>query len=594
LVKRGDSGLKELAENLKSGKPLGKLHAIWGIGMVARLQDVDAIENLAPAWKEEDPEVRSQAAKVVGELGTRSKHFSKELLAGIEDENPRVQFFSAIALGNQQAKEAAPALIQLLEDGGSKDPYLKHAGIMGLTGMLSANEITKLTDHSSKTVRLGGIVALRRQKAPEIRAFLEDKDELVLLEAARAIHDDQSIPEALSDLAYLLSEKHPDYKNEALMRRVINAALRGNSHTDLNLLTEYLLAGKGSETLRRLALASILWWAAPPVLDPVEGRYRKHESRDIVAVHEALKKLHPVLANDKALVEVLLNGVEVLGHSEWLPNWKTQFPTLDSKLQIAYLKALGKTSHPSLGSIVQVALKSKDKKVAATARGLASKVKISILDDLLSIIKDEKASGRGKAVEQLAALDTPEALMEFRRLVADYHKTKVAKDIRLEIWKAAKSKGIELLATDDRLTYGGNPQRGKELLQQYQCIQCHQVGNRKPAANAPTATIGPDLSKIGSQRDRQHLVTSLLNPSANITEGFGTATLQLKSGQKLTAVLTKQTPRTWHLQLPDGTTRKLSTQDIASHSMVSVMPNYSKVIPPEGLRDIIAYLVRLQ
>ena len=593
LVRRKDGGWKTLSDNLKSGTLLGKLHAIWGVGMIARLHDAEALSELAPAWKDAEPEVRAQAAKVVGELGTRSPLFKNELISSLDDPNPRVQFFAAIALGNKKNDDASPNLVQFLEVAGAKDPYLHHAGVMGLTGSHSSQELTKLANHSSKSVRLGAIVALRRQKAPEIRAFLEDKDELVLLEAARAIHDDQSIPEALSDLAYLMAENRPDYKNEALMRRVINAALRGNSLSDLNLLTNYLLTGKGNENLRRLALASILWWADPPVLDPVEGRYRKHAPRDVTAVHEAVKQLHSVLAKEKALVEVMLKGVEVLGHSEWLPNWSDQFATLEPKLQITYLKALDKTSHPNLGPVVKVALKSKDKKVAETARGLASKVKISVLDELLAIINDPNASGRGKAVEQLAELNTGDANKEFWRLVGEYHKARVAKDIRLEVWKAAKKRGTELLATDDRMTHGGDPKRGEALIVQYQCIQCHQIGKKKLVVNAQTATIGPDLSNIGKQRDRQHLVTSLLNPSASITEGFGTANIQLKSGKELTAVLTSQTEKTWHLKLPDGTSQQLPTKYIASHTLISVMPNYSQVIPPESIRDIVEFLASL-
>ena len=52
----------------------------------------------------------------------------------------------------------------------------------------------KLSNNPSKSVKLAAIVAMRRIASPEIRAFLKDDDELILLEAARAIHDDQSIP----------------------------------------------------------------------------------------------------------------------------------------------------------------------------------------------------------------------------------------------------------------------------------------------------------------------------------------------------------------------------------------------------------------
>ena len=39
-----------------------------------------------------------------------------------------------------------------------------------------------LLARKSRTVRLGAIVALRKLAAPEVRAFLQDSDELVLLD----------------------------------------------------------------------------------------------------------------------------------------------------------------------------------------------------------------------------------------------------------------------------------------------------------------------------------------------------------------------------------------------------------------------------
>ena len=147
-----------------------------------------------------------------------------------------MKFFSAIALGNNKIKGASEKIVNLIYGPGSKDPYLRHAGSMAMSGSMSADEIAALSNHPNKSVKLAAIVAMRRIAAPEIRAFLKDADELILLEAARAIHDDQSIPEALPDLAALLDRK--GLKNEALIRRALNAALRTGSGSDLELLAQ--------------------------------------------------------------------------------------------------------------------------------------------------------------------------------------------------------------------------------------------------------------------------------------------------------------------------------------------------------------------
>ena len=160
---------------------------------------------------------------------------------------------------------------------------------MGLSGTMDPEEIAKLSANPNKTVKLAAIVAMRRTAAPEIRSFLNDSDELILLEAARAIHDDKSIPGALPDLAAVLKRK--GLKNEALIRRAINAALRTGSGSDLDLLADYIRSGEGSSKMRRTALASMLWWSNPPVLDPVEGRYRKHAPRNKDLVNKAVESI---------------------------------------------------------------------------------------------------------------------------------------------------------------------------------------------------------------------------------------------------------------------------------------------------------------
>ena len=108
LTKRGTDGTEALVAQLQKGTPVGKLHAEWGIGMMARRKPAQLIA-LSAAWKDTDPEVRAQAAKVTGELGTRSQLFDRELLAGLTHQAPRVRFFSAIALGNRKAAAAATA-----------------------------------------------------------------------------------------------------------------------------------------------------------------------------------------------------------------------------------------------------------------------------------------------------------------------------------------------------------------------------------------------------------------------------------------------------------------------------------------------------
>ena len=71
-----------------------------------------------------------------------------------------------------------------------------------------------------------------------LKNFLQDTDSLVVIEAARAIHDDQSVQEALPALSEaLLTQKITD---EAFVRRAINANLRLGDSASANRLKKGL------------------------------------------------------------------------------------------------------------------------------------------------------------------------------------------------------------------------------------------------------------------------------------------------------------------------------------------------------------------
>ena len=90
---------------------------------------------------------------------------------------------------------------RLAENIGQQVVVDNRAGASGIIG----TELVARAVHPSATVRLIAVVALRRQGSPAVAEFLHDADALVVAEAARAIHDDASIPEALPALAAALA-----------------------------------------------------------------------------------------------------------------------------------------------------------------------------------------------------------------------------------------------------------------------------------------------------------------------------------------------------------------------------------------------------
>src|SRR5262249_54077965 len=117
LADRGLEGLPKLeAVALQNPNLLARLHGIWGVGQVASRYEqtsvpapvTRAMDSLVNLLSDRDPEVRAQAAKVLGE-----RRYSKAvagLTTALRDAGPRVRFFAALSLGKYGRADVVPAL----------------------------------------------------------------------------------------------------------------------------------------------------------------------------------------------------------------------------------------------------------------------------------------------------------------------------------------------------------------------------------------------------------------------------------------------------------------------------------------------------
>ena len=110
---------------------------------------------------------------------------------------------------------------------------------MGLTGSAEPEQLIASSSHGSAAVRVAAVAALRRLRHTGAEKFLNDKSEWVLREAVSAIHDDESILEALPSVANLLpgsdrevrgdhaaaSQREPSRRTPENAQRLIDYAL---------------------------------------------------------------------------------------------------------------------------------------------------------------------------------------------------------------------------------------------------------------------------------------------------------------------------------------------------------------------------------
>lgn len=130
----------------------------------------------------------------------------------------------------------------------------------------------------------------------------------------------------------------------------------------------------------------------------------------------------------------------------------------------------------------------------------------------------------------------------------------------------------------------GNPYSGEALFQQ-RCAGCHRLFFKG-------GSVGPDLTSY--QRDHWGtLLTSILDPSAEIREGYASVEVEMRDGRILAGFLTDRDARMTSLRGLDGQDRVLPSAEV-----LEVRPTGRSLMPEglldglsdEQLRDFFAYL----
>jgi putative heme-binding domain-containing protein len=610
LAKRGKKGatiFQEVAQD-KSNQ-LARVHAIVGLSQLARMDDIAFADAIVPLLKDSDPEIKAQAAKWIGDI--KYTKAGNELIAGLKDENARVRFFSAEALGRTANGDAVQPLITLLEENDDEDAYIRHAASLALSRIGKVDAIAALSTHPSKAVRMGAVLALRRLESPELVKFLSDSEELIVTEAARAIHDDFSVPAALPALGALLSTT--SFQNEPLIRRAISANQRVGKEENLNHLIAYLAKTNSPEVLRTEALAAIGTWAKPSLLDRVDGRHRGEVSRDPALIRDQVK---PVLVSQLGNKEESLRIESVkaagkLGMTDVADLLLAKLKSDPSDLvKIQALNSLMTLNAPNLGEAISQAMSDNSQSVRVAGLSLLAETslpndqKVTLLTD---IIQKRTIPEKQTALLTLSKLEGSKDFPIWKQILADFDAGKLAEGTWVELEEAIEATNSAELKTEFAALLDkkagdepwkkyagalaeGNGRRGRSIFfenQTAQCIRCHAYSDM--GGNA-----GPALDNIGNVLSKEELLIALVEPSKRLAPGYGFVTLELNSGETVSGTLMTD--------LPEGVTVKVGTdekviprKDIKSTKLApSSMPAMGEQLSKRDIRDLVTYLGNLR
>ncbi|HEX9784761.1 MAG TPA: HEAT repeat domain-containing protein [Opitutaceae bacterium] len=613
LAERGAASINVLAgvATKTDGPPLARLHAIWGLGQLAGRKVPGA---LAPARKllaDADPEVRGQAARVLGDHGVADA--VSDLVGLLQDPGNRVRYFAAQGLGKLARPDTAPALIEALRANDDHDAVLRHGLVMGLTGTRNLPALATVASDNSRAVRLGVLLAYRRLGLAEVARFLQDPDPLLVSEAARAIND-EPIDAARPALAAFVGKPRAD---EMLMFRAINAAFRIGNPEQARALADFAARSDQPASLRSEALVQLAGWPKPHPRDRIVGVFRPlpEQTRDPAVASAALAAVLPALLSSgtpdtvQAAAFSALQALDVRAAGDELLAAVSD-PSKTAVARTAALEALDNFNDPRLAQAVEAAGSSDSPALRLAALPIAARLSPeSALPVLTNLVERGNIEEKRTAFRALADLAHPEADRLLASQLRELAEGNVPVAAQLELLQSAGERDdpatkellqvreAALATSPDPLAQfrvaleGGNRGMGQRVFNNHPvlaCQRCHQVGGQGGEA-------GPDLSLIGTKHSREMLLEAIIKPSSTIAEGFDTVVVTLKSGDVQVGTIAAEDASTLTIRLGDGTTAAIAKNTIQSRQAApSSMPEiYGSVLTKSEVRDLLEFLATL-
>lgn len=607
LVKRG--ARKELWKAARSGPQLLRIHAIWGLCQFDRLTKSPK-GDILKLLSDPDPEIRTQIVRSFGEIlsselalhqapDPRDSPFDfLELEKCLEDDSPRVRFHAAIALGNLGALGSSKALIKMARNiPDESNTYQRHAAIAGLTGCASSKILAALASEQSELIQKIAVVALRRRADPKVRHFLYSPFKNVVAEAARAIHDDWSIPNAIPALARSLATTKW-IKDEGFIKRAINANFHLGTPEAATRVADYTIRADVPEELRLNALDALRQWSKPGKLDRVVGRYRPLSDRDpAIATNAVYKKLTNLLIDpsqkiqSEAMALARLLKIEIPGEAlVAVAKNESSIPAL----RIEALRALATQKNEKLLACITSAFESKEHSIRIEALKILAKFNPVLALDRVEVVL---SSNKAKTLEKQTALallggDLASAKGDsiLNLLLNSFEE--YPPSLKLDLTEAAAVRQINATAPDFTHTLeGGDADRGRNLFMNHiaaQCIRCHKVKDGKGS------DIGPNLKSAGLQ-GRSHHLEAIVDPQKTITEGYGSISLTLENGQSIAGLFKSEMKGVIEIKDAEGVITRVASENVKERTpVISTMPPMGTILTKREIRDIIEYLSTLK
>lgn len=612
LADQGEPALPFLTRALQSEtSQLARIHAIWGLGQILdRTQTSSIRETIAATFqrglKDSDTEIRAQCAKALGEARVAAAAGELSQIAQ-QDESVRTRFLATMALAQLKVAGSAPVFLQVARNNATdKDPYVRHAAVMGLAGLADESGLSETRKDPSPEVRRVALLALRRLASPRVADYLQDSESDLVTEAARAISDLPITP-ALQALSHLSTEK---IRSTAMWRRVVNAHFRLGTEADATALMAIAQDARAPEAIRAEALQGLSQWAQPSGRDRVTGLWRPLEKRDATPVIASLSaRLPEILRNSPGSIQIQAANL--------ISKWKDKASAealvalisdskADPKARRESLKAIVSLRDTRVPEVLELASKDADAELRREATRLRGEVGgASAFDTLTQTLSKGSVTDQQAALASLAGLQDSRVDNILSPWMDQLLNGSLNPALRLDVLEAiGKRKDASLLERlkqytsnrkkDDTIAAyrecleGGNAEAGRKIFFEradVACVRCHKV-------KGEGGEVGPELTGVGTRNPREYILESIVSPNSKIAVGFETVLVNLKDGSAYAGQLKKETDTELVINSPEDGLVTVKKSNIASRERgLSGMPEeLRQMLSKQDLRNLVEFL----
>lgn len=605
-----DEAIKPLIDVArKSTNRIARIHAIWALERMNRRKP-DILGFLVELLHDRDSEIRSQIARALGNGGVRSALDS--LISSLNDDEPRVQFQAAIALGKLGDKKGFEPIIQLIKHNADRDPVLRHATIMGLSGIADWDKMDQNASNSNASVRLAILLTYRRLKSKNVDRFLTDPNQFIKVEASRAVVD-VPIPSAAPRLAELLNEQsQPD----GLIRRSLAACNLIGGDDDMRRIALFAARTDVDDAYRVEAIELLRNWFKPDPFNIVTGTRQDVKPRTSIGGYSIIRSIIPsfVQKPTDAIARATISLIESTGFIddgnilEQLA--KNDDLTVETRRDALRLMTKSKNNQTKLQIKKLIYDDNPFIKVEAVRFLIDDQLQYAV-QVLRELTNHPLVQVRQKAWEVLGDVPGNVADEMLIQGLDDLVKGRIDVAMEIEIVESAKKRTSTLVSFALKRYYserlllndpvqsrrsalrGGNAIQGEAIFTngsgETACPRCHSIQYRVTGGH-----VGPDLAGLGLRHDRHYILESLVAPGRVVSKGYESTVLALSDGRIISGVIQREDD-TELILLVDGRSIKVLKNDIEDRKAgKSAMPeDITKNYSDRDLRDLVEFLSSL-